>query len=130
MQDVSLELESNILAADKLRGKYDRDGRKQKVEASTSNASTTSPQVDELTKLVQSLFAKMEKKEIRGETSQHEHIRFWKLKRTSEDKIMLPKLFKEIKGAYMIKRFRLLFKTIYLMMKKEKRRRLINKFTV
>jgi hypothetical protein len=37
MQDVSLEVESNILAMDKLRGKYDGDRRKQK-EASSSDA--------------------------------------------------------------------------------------------
>jgi hypothetical protein len=39
MQDVSLEVESNILVADKLRGKSDRDRRKQKAKASTSDAS-------------------------------------------------------------------------------------------
>jgi hypothetical protein len=49
---------------------------------------------------------------------------------TSEDKTMLLKFFKEIRGIKMIKRFRLLFKTIWLMMKKEKMRTLIKKFTV
>jgi hypothetical protein len=39
-------VESNILSANKLRGKYDRDRRKQKEEASTYDASTTNPQVD------------------------------------------------------------------------------------
>jgi hypothetical protein len=43
MQDVSLKVESNILASEKLRGKSYRDRRKQKVEASTSDASTTNP---------------------------------------------------------------------------------------
>jgi hypothetical protein len=36
MQDATLEVESNILAVDKLRGKSDRERRKQKSEASTS----------------------------------------------------------------------------------------------
>jgi hypothetical protein len=66
MQDVSLEVESNILAADKLRGKYDRDRRKKKEEASSSDASGTNPQVDELTKLVKSLSAEMEKLKLEG----------------------------------------------------------------
>jgi hypothetical protein len=66
MQDAAREVESNILAVDKLRGKCDRDKRKQKEEASTSDASATNPQVDELTKLVKSLSAKMEKLKLEG----------------------------------------------------------------
>jgi len=52
MKDATLEVESNIVASDKLRGKYDRDKRKNRVEASTSDSSVVHPQVDELTKLV------------------------------------------------------------------------------
>ena len=66
MKDVALEVESNIQATDKLRGKYDRDGRKQKAEASISDASRINPQVDELTKLVKSLSAEMEKLKLEG----------------------------------------------------------------
>jgi hypothetical protein len=55
IQDVSLELESNILASDKLRGRFDRERRKQKTKASPSDASGTDPTVDESTKLVNSL---------------------------------------------------------------------------
>jgi hypothetical protein len=61
MQDASLEVESNILTVDKLRSKYDRDRRKYRVEASTSNSSSSHPQVDELTKLVKSLSIEIEK---------------------------------------------------------------------
>jgi hypothetical protein len=57
MQDETLEVESNILAVDKLRSKSDRDRRKGRVEASTYDSSVAHPQVDELTKLVKSLFA-------------------------------------------------------------------------
>jgi hypothetical protein len=39
MQDASLEVESNIVASDKIRGKSDRDRRKKKVEASTFDSS-------------------------------------------------------------------------------------------
>ena len=66
MQDASLEVESNILAAEKLRGKYDGDRRKQKAEDYPSDASTTNPQVDELTKLVKSLSVEMEKLKLEG----------------------------------------------------------------
>jgi len=61
MQDVSLEVESNILATDNLRGKFDRDRRKNRVEASTYDSSSVNPRVDELTNLVKSLSAEMEK---------------------------------------------------------------------
>ena len=50
MQDVALEVESNIVASDKLRGKFDKDRRKNKAEASTSDSSVVHSQVDELTK--------------------------------------------------------------------------------
>jgi hypothetical protein len=66
MQDASLEVESNILVVDKIKGKSDRDRRKNRVEASTSDSSSVNPQVDELTKLVKSLSAEMEKMKLEG----------------------------------------------------------------
>jgi hypothetical protein len=69
MQDETLEVESNILAADKLRIKSDRYKRKGRSEASTSDSSTAHPQVDEFTKLVKSLSAKMEKLKFEGKQS-------------------------------------------------------------
>jgi hypothetical protein len=59
MQDDALEVESNILAAEKLRGRSDREKRKQKMEASPSGVTNTDPKVDELTKLVKSLSTEM-----------------------------------------------------------------------
>jgi hypothetical protein len=66
MQDVALEVESNILGENKLRGKSDIDRRKQKVEASSSDALGINSQVDELTKLVESLFVEMEILKLEG----------------------------------------------------------------
>jgi hypothetical protein len=66
MQDEALEVESNILVADKLRGKSDRDRRKGRVEASTSESPIVNPQVDELTKLVKSLSVEIEKLKLEG----------------------------------------------------------------
>jgi hypothetical protein len=66
MQDAALEVKSNILASDKLRGKYDRDRRKQKAEASSSYDLGINLQFDELTKLVKSLFAEMEILKLEG----------------------------------------------------------------
>jgi hypothetical protein len=66
MQDVALEVESNILVANKLRSRYDRERRKGRVEASTSDSSAAHPQVDELTKLVKSLSVQMEKLNFEG----------------------------------------------------------------
>jgi hypothetical protein len=66
MQDTTLEVESNILAVNKLRSKADRDKRKGRSEASTSGSSTSHTQVDELTKLVKSLSVEMEKLKFGG----------------------------------------------------------------
>ena len=66
IQDAALEVESNILAADKLRVKYDRYRTKGRVEASTSESPVVHPQVDELTKLIKSLSVEMEKLKLEG----------------------------------------------------------------
>jgi hypothetical protein len=66
MQDAALEVESNILAVDRLRNKVDRDRGRGRSEASTSGSSVSHPQVDELTKLVKSLSAEMEKMKFEG----------------------------------------------------------------
>jgi hypothetical protein len=66
MQDVAVEVESNILAADRLRNKADVDRRKGKSEASTSGTLVPHPQVDELTRMVKSLSAEMERMRVEG----------------------------------------------------------------
>jgi hypothetical protein len=69
MQDVSLEVESNILAVEKFRSKIDKDRIKGRYEASTFVSSVAHPQVDELTKLVKSLSTEMEKLKCEGRKS-------------------------------------------------------------
>jgi hypothetical protein len=66
MQDAAIEVESNVLAVDRLRNKTDADRRKGRFEASTSGPSVPHPQVDELTKIVKSLSAEMEKMKVEG----------------------------------------------------------------
>jgi hypothetical protein len=66
MQYAVVEVEYNIVASDQLRVKSDRDRRKSRTEASTSDSSIVHPQVDELTKLVKSLSAEMEKLKFEG----------------------------------------------------------------
>jgi hypothetical protein len=66
MQDATLEVESNALAVDGLRNKYDRDRGRGRSEASTYGSSASHPQVDELTKLVKYLSAEMEKMKFEG----------------------------------------------------------------
>jgi hypothetical protein len=66
MKDASIEMESNVLAIDRLRNKIDADRRKGRSEASTSGPSVPHPQVDELTKIVKSLSAEMEKMKVEG----------------------------------------------------------------
>jgi hypothetical protein len=66
MQYATLEVESSIVASDKLRGKFDRDRRKSRTEASTSDSHTVHPQVEDLTKLVKSLSTEIEKLNMEG----------------------------------------------------------------
>jgi hypothetical protein len=66
MQDAAIEVESNVLAADRLRNKADADRRKGRSEASTSSPSVPHPQMDELTKMVKSLSAEMERMKVEG----------------------------------------------------------------
>jgi hypothetical protein len=66
MQDATLEVESNVLVVDRLRSKADRDREKGRAEDSTSSYSASHPQVDELTKMVKSLSAEMEKMKFEG----------------------------------------------------------------
>jgi hypothetical protein len=66
MQDATLEVESNILATDKLMGKDDTDKGKGRSETLTSSSSISPPQIDETTKLLKSFSTKMEKIELEG----------------------------------------------------------------
>ena len=64
MQDTAIEVESNVLAIDRLRNEADAGRRKGKSEASTSGSSVPHLQVDELTKMVKSLSAEMERMKV------------------------------------------------------------------
>jgi hypothetical protein len=66
MQDVDLEVESNIIAFDGLRNKADRDKGRERSETSTSSSSSLPPQMDEVTKLLKSLSTIMERLEVEG----------------------------------------------------------------
>jgi hypothetical protein len=66
MQDEAIEVESNVLAVDRLRNKTDVDRRKGIFEALTSGPSTPHPQMDELTKIVNSLSSEMDKMKVEG----------------------------------------------------------------
>jgi len=61
MQDATLEVESNIIAAKKLKGKVDR--RKQKDESSSSS----DPKIDKMTKMIESLTSKISKLKIENQ---------------------------------------------------------------
>jgi ribonuclease HI/uncharacterized small protein (DUF1192 family) len=66
MQDAAIEVESNILAADRLRNQADTNRRKGKSEASVSGSNISSlsvphPQVNELTQLLNVLKEEMER---------------------------------------------------------------------
>jgi hypothetical protein len=66
MQDAALEVESNVLAVDRLRNKSGKDRGRERYEASTSGSPACQPQVDELTKMVKSISIEMEKMKFEG----------------------------------------------------------------
>jgi uncharacterized small protein (DUF1192 family) len=64
MQDAAIEVESNILAADRLRNQADTDRRKEKSEASTSGPSLPHSQVNELTRVMNLLKEEVERLKV------------------------------------------------------------------
>jgi hypothetical protein len=66
MQDAVVEVESNILAVDRLRNKADRDIPRKRPKASPSNSSPLPLHTDEVTKVIKSLSARMERWELEG----------------------------------------------------------------
>jgi hypothetical protein len=66
MQDATLEVESNIVASDKLIWKSDKDRRKNRTKASTYDSHVFHPQEEELTKLVKSLSTELQKLKLEG----------------------------------------------------------------
>jgi uncharacterized small protein (DUF1192 family) len=64
MKDAAIEVESNILVADKLRNQADTDRRKEKSEASTSGPSLPHSQVNELTRVMNLLKEEVERLKV------------------------------------------------------------------
>jgi len=62
MQDATLEVESNIMAAEKLRTHANR--RRQRGEASSSSTSSSNPKFDKMIKMIDSLAAKISELEV------------------------------------------------------------------
>jgi hypothetical protein len=59
MQDVAIEVESNILAADKLKSRSDRDRKKKKEELPSSSNTTSDSKMDEMAKMLKTLTSEM-----------------------------------------------------------------------
>jgi len=64
MQDAAIEVESNILATDRLRIQADTNRRKDKSEASTSGTSLPHSQVNELTRVMNLLKEEVERLKV------------------------------------------------------------------
>jgi len=62
MQEAALEVESNIMAEEKLKCQVDR--RRLKGEASSSHASTSEPKLDKMTKMIESLATEISKLKV------------------------------------------------------------------
>jgi ribonuclease HI len=66
MQDAAVEVESNILAVNRLRNTGDRSTSKNRPEASSSSSSPLPQQTDETARTIKSLAAKIERLELEG----------------------------------------------------------------
>ena len=62
MQDATLEVESNIMAGEKLKIQADR--RRQRGQASTSSTLSSEPKLDKMTKMIDSLAAVISKLKV------------------------------------------------------------------
>jgi hypothetical protein len=117
MQDAALEVESNILVADKLRGKADKDRGKDRSENLTSSSSITPAQTDEMAKMLKSVSARMEKIELEGKKNYINPQNVDNRGNIGSLTILL-RLCKDTRGAEieMIKKSRPLSKIIFLLM--------------
>jgi hypothetical protein len=61
MQEVAIEVKSNILVADKLKSKGDRDRKKQKEELPSSSHTTSDSKMDEMDKMLKTLTSEMDR---------------------------------------------------------------------
>jgi hypothetical protein len=59
MQEATIEVESNILATDKLKSRGDRDRKKQKEELPSSSHTTSDSKMDEMDKMLKTLTSEM-----------------------------------------------------------------------
>jgi hypothetical protein len=64
MQDVAIEVESNILAAEKLKSRNERDRKKQMEELPSSSNSTSDSKMDEMAKMLKTLTYEMTRLKI------------------------------------------------------------------
>jgi hypothetical protein len=56
MQETTIEVESNILASDRLKTRFDKDKNKQREHSSaSSNPATSDPKLDKMTKTLKDL---------------------------------------------------------------------------
>jgi len=62
MQDATLEVKYNIMAVEKLKSHVDR--RRQRGEASSSFTSSSEPELDKMTKMIESLAAEISKLKV------------------------------------------------------------------
>jgi uncharacterized small protein (DUF1192 family) len=90
MQDAAIEVESNILAADRLRSKVDADRRRGKSEASTSGPSLPHTQVDELTQMMKFLSEEMERLKVERKQMNKRALRAPKSKGVSGGQTISP----------------------------------------
>jgi hypothetical protein len=61
MQEASIEVESNILEADKLKTRGDRDRKNKKEETHSSSNETSNSKIDEMAKMLKDLTSEMER---------------------------------------------------------------------
>jgi hypothetical protein len=59
MQEAAIDVESNILAVDKLKSRGDRDRKKQKEELPSSSHTTSDSKMDEMAKMLKTLTSDM-----------------------------------------------------------------------
>lgn len=76
IKDNVLEVESNILVANRIRGVIDGEKRKQKADVCTLGTSDIDPKLDELTKMVKSLTTDISKLNMEARPPTNRNVSF------------------------------------------------------
>lgn len=106
MQEAALEVESNIMAAEKLKSQIDR--RKPRGEVSSPQAPTSEPKLDKMTKMIESLAAEVSRLKVEQASSKTKQQNTFAPRspnpfRKANDQLLIMQIGEQAKEDYKVK---------------------------